>query len=371
MRASNHGKAKADSQLFQVNVPAGPSRAGVQSKQLNPRAATFGNPPVTQPPVQNDRIPISRPTNDYSTPQGVHGMRALHPSTTISPLHQRQRQEPLPQLLSSRPPYQGASEVDLQLPPSVLDLMYTDLEEFLRQVEVHKHEQFGPRDILAPIGDSASEFARDTDADLNDGGDGGVVSLAARIRDYRPQSSQGSVSSGETVKASDTLRRRRRVTQRRYGENETGDPLPPAAPSPPPNDVYPANLPVYPPTLANSVSGASVRRIGDSAARVNAADRISSISGSQSMRRPTPLGPRSVSSVSRQGGFDERPDSNENERLLGEEQRGGNRRGSQNQEEGNQGERVRPLFPCHLSLSFPIPPSCSSLSFSPSPLLVP
>ncbi|KAH0284948.1 hypothetical protein KCU62_g7914, partial [Aureobasidium sp. EXF-3399] len=339
MRASNHEKAKTDSQVSRIN--ALPRSRVQQSQPLNPRAATFGNAPVgpsTQPPVQNDKIPISRPTNDYSTAQGVHGMQALHPSTTINPLHRRQRQEPLPQLLSSRPPYQGASEVDLQLPPSVLDLMYTDLEEFLRQVEIHKREQFGPHDILAPIGDSASEFARDIDADLDDGvvSGGGVVSLVARIRDYRPQSPRGSISSGETVKASDTLHRRRRVTQRRYGENETGDPLPPAAPSPPPNDVYPAGLPVYPPTLVNSVSGASVRRNASSAARMNAADRISSMSATQSIRRPTPLGPRSVSSVSRQGTFDERHDNNENERLLGGEERGGSRRVSQNHEEGNQ-----------------------------------
>ena len=253
----------------------------------------------------------------------------------------------------------------LLLPASTFNLMHTDAQEFLRRAEVHRREQFGPHDILAPIGDSASEFARLDGADLDgvDGGGDGVgdgdVSLTTRMLGHRPQSRRSSGSSGETVRASKSLHRRRRVTQRRYGDNETADPLPPpAAPSPRPNDVCPANLPVYPPTLINSVSGASVRRNAGNAAQGNAASRISSSSESQSMRRPTPLGARSVSSVSRQGEFDGRHGDSENERLLGEEQRGGYRRVSQNHE-GDQGQASTfpfPLIPCayplSLSLSF-------------------
>lgn len=284
-------------------------------------------------------------------------MRTMHPTTTLNPLHQRQRErpDPLSGALSSREAYSGAS-VDLQIPPSTWHFLHSDPAEFLRRVEAHKREQFGPHDILAPIGDSASEFARDTHADLDDSGDvgGGVAALATRIRDYGVKSRRNSGSSGETVRASEPLHRRRRVTQRRF---ETGDALPPpAAPPPPFNDVYPAHLPVYPPTLVNSISVTSVRRDASSAARVDAASRDSSTNESQSMRRPTPLGPRSVSSVSRQGTFDEGHEDGENEGVLGEEQRGGSRRISQNHE-GNQGERVRPLLHGSLCLS------CASLLY--------
>jgi hypothetical protein len=344
-------KAKPDSQISPINASS-VSSFQQEPFRINtdlPEISQAGNGP--QPRVQTSRSQLSRSVNATGIPQGIAGVRVLH----ISP-----DTNTLPQPLSSHPPYPG-DEVIIAIPRETWDLSQGNREDFRRRLDANQRaqEELRDQDPIARIEYEAAEFLNgDTEPVIDDRT---LVALATRIRDSGIRSPgstlPGSPASDETVTLYDPPYRRRRVTQTRYINNETGDPLPPAAPSPPPNSHYASNLPVYPNTLVSSHSETSMQRnvsnSGDtgSVARASVASRISS--SNESMRRNAPSG-GSVTSLLRLGPFDER--NSENELLLRHE--GGSSRLSQHQEQDNQGEQVRPIQ------SFPHFPF---LSFSPTP----
>jgi hypothetical protein len=330
-------KAKPDSQISPINA------SSVSAYLSQPFRIDTDLPEVPQARVQTSRSQLSRSVNATGIPQGIADVRTLHVSPDT---------KTLPQPLSSHPPYPGDLVV-VTVPHETWDLRRTDPEEFRRRIQLNKRaqEDLHTQDPIARIEYEAAEFLNEDTEPVID--DRTLVALATRIRDSGIRSPgstlPSSPASDETVTPYDPQYRRRRVTQTRYINNETEDPLPPAAPSPPPNSHYTSNLPVYPQTLVSSGSAASMQRnasnSGDtgSVARASVANRISS--SNESMRRNAPFG-GSVTSLLRLGPFDEH--NSENELLLSE--RGGSRRPSQQQDQENQGEQVRPLhpFPCPL-----------------------
>jgi hypothetical protein len=349
-------KTKPESQTFPINALSSPQYPRVQSQQLRSRDKSYSKSPAgiaAQSPMQSSRTQLSRSVNATDLPRGNHGMRALRSITSNEDIYQHPNTTALPQPLSSHPAYPDES-VFIKLPQETWDLRNTNPQEFRRRVDAYERDQqIRTREPMAPIEFEAAEFLDEDTEPLID--DDAYVSLATRIRDYgirSPGSMPGSPASDETVTPYDP--HRRRVTQTRWRDNETGDPLPPAAPSPPPNSDYPPNLPVYPPTLVSSGSEVVMQRDASNAGRIsntargNTATELSS--SNDSARRPTPSGAGSVASLARLSALDEH--DSENEHLLGHKGgRGGTRRVSRIRRE-DQGEQVRALhllsclYPC-------------------------
>jgi hypothetical protein len=340
-------KITPDAQISPVNVS---SASSYQTQHFRVDADLPEN--RVQAPVQSSRSQLSRSVNATDIPQGLIGMRAIRisPDANNDTLQQRSNTNTLSQPLSSHPPYPG-DPIYVALSPETWALRQTNPEEYRRRLDTNSRaqEKLRTRDPIAYIEYEAAEFLnRDSEPD-----DQTLVSVARRIRDHGISSSDstlpGSPASDETVTPGYPSYRRRRVAQTRYINNETGDPLPPAAPSPPPNSHYPSNLPIYPPTLVDSRSEASTQRQTsnnrgtDSATHASATNRISS--SNESMRNTAPFG-GSVSSLLRLGPFDQH--NSENEHLLRQEA-ALSRRLSQNHEE-NQGEQVRLISSPHIFL---------------------
>jgi hypothetical protein len=344
-------KTASDSQISPINVS---SASSYQTEHFRIDADLPED--RVQPPVQSSRSQLSRSVNATDIRQGLIGMRAPRISSDANDeiLYQRPGANNLPQPLSSHPPHPG-DPIYIAMSPETWALRHTNPEEFRRRLDTdpRAQEELRTRDPIAYIEYEAAEMLNRDPDDQN------LVALATRIRDrglMSPGSTQpGSPASDETVTPGYPPYRRRRVTQTRCVNNETGDPLPPAAPSPPPNSHYPSNLPVYPPTLVTSRSEASIQRQTsnnrdtESAPRTTAANRISS--SNESMRNTALFG-GSVSSLLRLGPSGQH--NSENEYLLRQEGDPSTRL-SQNQEE-NRGEQVRPqssivpIFPLFATL---------------------
>jgi hypothetical protein len=346
-------KTASDSQISPINVS---SASSYQTEQFRVDADLPEN--RVQAPVQSSRSQLSRSVNATDIRQGLIGMRALRisPDANDEVLQQRSNTNTLPQPLPSHPPYPG-DPILIAISPETWALRQTNPEEFRRRLDTNPRaqEELRTRDPIAYIEYEAAEILnRDSEPGIDDQT---LDSLATRIRDYGIRSPgstlSGSPASDETVTPGYPPYRRRRMTQTRCINKETGDPLPPAAPSPPLNSHYPSSLPVYPPTLANSRSEASTQRqtsnnrSTDSATRASLTNQISS--SNKSMRNTAPFG-GSVTSLLRLGPFDQH--NSEDEYLLRQEG-GPSRRLSQNHEE-NRGEQVRPLHLFHYSTSFAV-----------------
>jgi hypothetical protein len=357
-------KSKPESQTFPINALSSSQYPRVQSQQLRSRDESFSKSPAgkaVQSPMQSSRAQLSRSVNATNLSRGIHGMQALRSITSNEDIYQHPNTTALPQPLSSHPPYPDES-VFIKLPRETWDLRNTDPQEFRRRVDAYERDQLiRTREPIAPIEFEAAEFLNEDTEPLID--DDAFVSLATRIRDYgirSPESMPGSPASDETVTPYDP--HRRRVTQTRWRDNEAGDPLPPAAPSPPPNSAYPSNLPVYPPTLVSSGSEVVMQRDASNAGRTSSTARGNTATGlsssNDSARRPTPSRAGSVASLARLNALDEH--DSKNEHLLGHEGgRGGTRRVSQIHKE-DQGDKYVPFIYC------PVYPCSSSVSSTPS-----
>jgi hypothetical protein len=358
-------KTKPGSQIFPINALSNPQYPRVQSQQLHSSNDTSNKSPAgtpVKPPVQSSRSQLSRSVNATHLPRGTYGVRALRSITSNVDIYQQPNTTALPQPLSSHPPFVDDSDF-IKIPKQTWDLRNTDPQEFRRRVDAYEHDQqLRTRGPITQVEFEAAEFLNEDTEPLID--DDAFVSLATRIRDYgirSPGSMPGSPASDETVTPYDP--HRRRVTQTRWRDNETGDPLPPAAPSPPPNSDYPSDLPVYPPTLVSSGSEVVMQRDASNAGRTSSTARGNTATGlsssNDSARRPTPSRAGSVASLARLSALDEH--NSENEYLLGHEgARGGIGRVSQVPKE-DRGEQVRALhlMSCLYHSSFSV-----SLAFS-------
>lgn len=344
-------KTKPESQTFPINALSSPQYSRVQSQQLRSSEDASNTSPAgkaVQSPGQSSRSQLSRSVNATDLPQGIHGVRTLRSITSNDDIYQHPNTTALPQPLSSHPPFSDDS-LFVKIPKQTWDLRNTDPQEFRRRVDAYEHGQkLRTRAPITRVEFEAVKFLNEDTEPLID--DEAFVSLATRIRDYGVASAgsiPGSPASDETVTPYDPYRRR--VTQTRWIDNETGDPLPPAAPSPPPDAEYRSDLPVYPPTLVSSGSEVVMQRDASNS-RHTRVNQISS--GNESVRRITPLD-GSATSLSRHGALDEH--NSENELLLGHEGAGGGaNRLPQRQNEENQGEQVRAvhLFPCLSTFPF-------------------
>jgi hypothetical protein len=224
----------------------------------------------------------------------------------------------------------------------------TEFDEFRRRSYTQQH---GNLDTLSRIEQEAAEFLHQ-DAAAVSIEENALASLAAQLGIRLPQSAlSSSPASDETVTAYERPQRRRIMTQRRYRGSEMADLLPPAAPSPPPNTYYPANIPVYPPTLVTARSEPSMQR---------ASDRVSS--GNASMGRNVSFGQGSLASVVRRvpSHDDDHVDFSSSDEEKSSDNGNGRRRGTRRssaQLQQSEGEQVRlsqsPFAPSSFHLTFP------------------
>ncbi|KAH0026852.1 hypothetical protein KCU78_g4213, partial [Aureobasidium melanogenum] len=226
------------------------------------------------------RAQLSRSArNVSSTPPWISNMRNLRvPSSTNA--RPPVSTSALPEPLRSHPP-QSRTSFAVMMDQDTL----TEFDEFRRRSYTQQH---GNLDTLSRIEQEAAEFLHQ-DAAAVSIEENALASLAAQLGIRLPETAlSSSPASDETVTAYERPQRRRRMTRRRYRDSGMEDRLPPPAPSPPLNTYYPANIPVYPPTLVTARSEPSMQR---------ASNRVSS--GNASMGRNVSFGQGSVASVVR------------------------------------------------------------------------
>ncbi|KAH0394750.1 hypothetical protein KCU89_g11038, partial [Aureobasidium melanogenum] len=226
------------------------------------------------------RAQLSRSArNVSSTPPWISNMHNLRVPSSTNPRPPLSTSA-LPEPLRSHPP-QSRTSFAVMMDQDTL----TEFDEFRRKSYTQQHRNL---DTLSRIEQEAAEFLHQ-DAAAVSIEENALASLAAQLGIRLPESAlSSSPASDETVMAYERPHRRRRMTQRRYRNSGMEDPLPPAAPSPPLNTYYPANIPVYPPTLVTARSEPSMQR---------ASNRVSS--SNASMGRNVSFGQGSMESVLR------------------------------------------------------------------------
>lgn len=290
----------------------------------------------TQPDnaVEASRAARAQPSrsarNASPTPPWMSNMRNLRISPNAIP-RPPVTTSALPEPLRSHPP-QSRPSFTVTMDQETM----TEFDEFRRRSVPQQRPNI---DTLSRIEQEAAEFLnQDTNAVSFEGN--ALASLAAQLGIRLPESRRlSSPASDETVTPYDASRcRSRRMTQRRYdGCREIEGPLPPPAPSPPLNSYYPANVPVYPPTLATSRSEAEIQRTYSTNNRACS-------SNNASMGRNVSFGEGSDASVVRRP-FTHNDDhlvlSSSDEEESGDGGRGIRRPSSQLQPQQSEGEQVR------------------------------
>lgn len=288
-------------------------------------------------------------TNANLTPPWLSNRRGLHvlPSSNIRP---PVTTSPVPEPLRSHPPPSSRDPIMIMMDQDTL----TEFEEFKRRSNTQQPRN---NDTLARIEQEAAEYLNQ-DAATALMVDDTFTSLAARLRNHGVRSPESdlpsSPTSDETVTAFNPPHHRRRMTQTRYRGNQTEDPLPPAAPSPPLNTYYPPNVPVYPPSLLTSRPEASLQQRAPNTRDHKVSSNNASTSRNVSFGREG-----SVASVVRKGPMEAHiniSSSSEKDELSGERSGGkGIRRGSA-QLQQSKGEQVRLTdHPLHLPSRPPYP----------------
>ncbi|KAK6005386.1 hypothetical protein QM012_007028 [Aureobasidium pullulans] len=249
-------------QTSHINASTLPSHQEIQS-YIGTRSDLSGTSTQADNVIKA-RSQLSRSiTNADSTPPWISNMHDPRmPSSSYA--HPPASTSALPQPLRSHSP---ASRDPFMIMMDRLTL--TEFEEFNRRSDTRERRD---SDTLARIEQEAAEYLNPNPA-ASSLEENTLASLAAclGIHGFRSSKSTSPTSpaSDETIIAYNPPHRQRRMTQKRYNSNQTEEPLPPAAQSPPQNTYYPSNIPVYPPTLVTSCSEAPMQRVFSSNANMN------------------------------------------------------------------------------------------------------